>query len=125
MNRDIQAKVTKTAAFVGADVDISDLTGDFTIHLKVHKLTGEDAVALFGIVDTVDNFTASKTVRTQDTKGKIDPDGKQGGQHYSWRKRDLKSLRAGVTGAELRLNLVSLTGTAPSVDYEAWITYNN
>ena len=118
----LQAAVTKTAAFASTGVDISALTGDFTVVLEVKKLTadaGQTPVVQFALEDSVNAFTDSVPVATFNMSGAVNQDGKQHGRKMTWRKRDLKGVRAGTASGVLRLNLVGISGTGASCDYEA------
>jgi hypothetical protein len=119
----IQASVTKTAVFTGSGVDISGITGDFTLHLRVSALSATDlAKVAFCFEDSVDAFTGKIARATQNFQGTLGQTYNQQDVVVSWRKRELKGIRAGVSSAVLRLNVVDLQGTSPSVTYEAWIT---
>ena len=120
----IQAATTKTAVFDGAGVDISGITGDFTLVLEITELSanaGQTPEVAFVFEDSVNAFTASVARATFNMKGAVNTDGKQHGRKMTWRKRDLVGLRAGTGSAVLRLRLVGIAGTGASVDYSAHI----
>lgn len=113
----VQAKVTKTAAFNGASVDISAIPGDWTLVLNVQKMT-DGATARFNFADSVDAFTAKIAGPSVSLTGKVDP---VNPRRFSFTKKDFPSLRFNAANAVLRLELAELTGSAPSIDYEAWL----
>lgn len=114
---DIQAVVSKTAVFDGTGVDISGITGDVTLHLRVKSLTAGANIA-FVFADTVDNFTNSVVRAAANFKGLL---ASSYDAKVSWRKYELKGLRFGTASAKLRLSLVEIS--AGTVEYEAWIEY--
>lgn len=118
----LQALVTKTATFNGSGLDISGVSGDFTIVLEITQLTanaGQTPKVAFAISDTVDAFTNKITRATFNTAGAVNQDGKQHGLKMTWRRRDLQGIRGGTTSANLRLELVDISGTGASVSYQA------
>lgn len=126
----LQAPVTRTATLNGTGVDISALTGDFTIIVELTKLSanaGQTPQVQFEIQDSVDAFTNRVTVAAFNTKGSVNystdakVDGKQHGRKWTFRRRDLVGVRAGTPSATLRLALVGISGTGASADYSATI----
>lgn len=114
----IQAKVTKTAAFDGSEIDISGIVAntDVTLHLRVKNLVGK---AVFEFADSVNNFSAKIPRILCSPQGTI-----SGIQelHFSWHyPRELPGARFGTGSAEIRLSLVELTGANATVDYESWM----
>ncbi len=114
----IQAKVTKTGSFDGTThVDISAITGDWTVYLRVIALTG---AARFEFQDAiVTDFTTKLTQKAfsvQGTMTDIAP------VVLSYKKAVCPQSRFGVTSGELRLCLTDLTASG-SVTYEAWLEY--
>src|SRR5689334_22421569 len=90
----LQAQVTKSATFVGAGVDVSGITGDFTIKCKVHgdeSATGGAASLLAGqaarivIEESVDNFTTIFALKVFNFLGGMPPEG----ANLSVKKEDL------------------------------------
>jgi len=112
----VQAKVTKTAAFNGASLDISGITGDWTLVLKVDKLTAGKK-ARFTFEDSVDAFTAKIAGPSFSVKGEVAP---EADRTFSVKKADFPSLRFGTGSAVLRLALTEIDASS-SVDYEAWL----
>lgn len=132
---EIQARVTKTAAFTGTGLDVSGITGDWTLKVQVEALADSTAINVpvvrFGFEDTVTDYTASLTGPTISFKGTL---AKSFDKVKSFKKQDFPSLRAGVTSSQLRLKLLELsayasgaatptTTTTGSCTYRAWIEY--
>lgn len=122
----VQAKVRKTAAFDGASIDISGITGDWTLVLNVMDIAGTTPGVRFQFTDSVDAFSATLAGPTASVSGIL---GKYGStpaepntKRFTWQKRDFPSLRFGTGSAVLRLSLTEITGSgSPGVTYEAWI----
>jgi len=112
----VQALVTKTAAFNGASLDISAITGDWTLKLRVGKLTAAKK-ARFVFVDSVDAFTNKIPVFVASVKGET---ALGNDRIFSVQKKDCPSARFGTGSAVLRLELAEIDGSS-SVDYEAWL----
>ena len=117
---ELQAKVTKTAAFTGTtEVDVSGYTGnkDYTIRIHVHGLEA-GKVANFEIQGTVNNFAAFTTVGHATVIG----GGVSVPSDRIFRKNQMPgaALYAGVASGELRLSLTSLTAGS-NCTYEAVI----
>jgi hypothetical protein len=113
----IQAPTTKSAAFQGAGVDVSGITGDWTLKIRVTKLTaGKNA--RFQFTDSTDNFSTDKVAgRTLSFAGEISP---AADVTRSVQKYDFPQLRMGVASAKLRLEITAIDAGG-SVDYTAWI----
>ncbi len=122
-NLPIQAKVTKTAAFLGAGVDISAITGDWTLVLEILAQNAGD-VTRFAFETSNNSFTTYNTDifsgPTVSVSGEID---KAQQKRYTFQKRDFPAAEFGVTSTSLRLNLMSFTGSSKSVTYQAWVEY--
>lgn len=113
---EIQANVTKTAAFTGAGVDVSALGTDWTLKLQVGALTAA-AVARFEFDDTVDSFTTSTSGPTFEIIGKVE----SSYDHVkSIKKANFPGLRVGVSNAQVKLKLSELSAGA-SCTYHAWM----
>jgi hypothetical protein len=112
----IQAPITKSAAFQGAGVDVSGITGDWTLKIRVTKLTAGKTVR-FQFSDTVDNFTAVTAGRTLSFAGEISP---AADVTRSVQKYDFPQLRMGVASAKVRLEITAIDAGG-SVDYTAWV----
>jgi hypothetical protein len=117
-NLSIQDLVTKTAAFTGTGVDVSALTGDWTLKVQVESLTNQKAARLV-FEDTVNDFTASVAVAVFAFLGGLE---KTYDKVKSFKKADLPGARVGVTNGKMRLNVGLIDGSA-SVKYRAWIEY--
>lgn len=118
-NTIVQAKVTKTAAFVGTtEIDISGITGDWTLVLEVSALAASN-VARFSFQDTVDNFSNFLDGPSVSFSGETTS---QGPRRVTFQKHDFPALRFGTASAELRLSLTEIKGgSSQSVTYSAWI----
>lgn len=115
--------VTATGAVTTTTgLDISGITGDYTIHLRIRALSAASGTpsCAISLEDTVNAFTASVPQVVQEATGTIDSKSEL---HFSWRKYQLPQLRAGTASAKLRANVVSLSGTTPSLTLDSWIEY--
>lgn len=116
--------VTATGAVTPTGgLDISGITGDCTIHVRVQALSSASGTPKCAITleDSVNAFTASVPVceipamqNTVDTKSEV---------HYVFRKYQLSTCRFGTASAVLRANVVSLGGTTPTVTLDSWLEY--
>lgn len=121
---DIQAKVTKTATFDGTGVDVSGLTGDWTLVLEVMGLNSGDTIR-FQFTDSADSFSSDVLAGpTFSVTGQIGqagtpkyPDVKR----FTVNKRDFPDLRIGTASVNLRLSITSFSGSSKSVTYQAWV----
>lgn len=103
-------------------LDISGITGDLTVHLRVQALSsasGTPAVTI-QLEDSVNAFTAVLPVAVQAVQGVVVTTAEQ---HFSWRKYQLPTLRAGTTSAVLRVNVMKINGTTPTCTLDAWVEY--
>ena len=120
---EVQARVTKTAAFTGSGIDISGITGDWTLKLQVEALsdvvTATSPVVRFGFEDTVNDYTASLIGPTISFKGTL---AKSYDKVKSFKKADFPDLRAGTGSAQLRLKLLALE-SGGSCTYRSWLEY--
>jgi hypothetical protein len=132
---ELQARVTKTASFTGSGLDVSGITGDWTIKVQVEALADGTAVNVpnvrFGLEDTVTDWTASLAGPTISFKGTL---AKSFDKVKSFKKQDFPSLRLGVASSQLRLKLLELsayasgaaiptTSTTGTCTYRAWVEY--
>lgn len=124
----IQAKVTKVAAFAGADVDISGIKNadasipDWTLHLRVSAMKPGNAILSFTY--SVDNFVTTLPGPVFSVVGPL-VSYQAGPMEFkrSFQKRDFPQIPFGVAGAELRCNLVEVTGADPSITYQSYLEY--
>lgn len=125
----IQAKVTKTAQFLGADVTLDDsvvglAASDWTLVLVIHA-QATTTVSRFVFEDSNNATTTYNTDifpgPSASVAGAIAT--ASGPKRYSWTKKDFPSLRWGATSVVGRLNLTEITGGSKSVTYEAWLEY--
>jgi hypothetical protein len=114
----IQVSVTKVAAFNGASLDISALTGDWTICFEVQTVLGSDTSLRFTFQDSVDAFTTTVAGPSFSVYG---PSAKTNSRKFSLKKQDFPDLRFGIASAVLRLALTRVTGGSASVTYQAWL----
>lgn len=116
----VQAQTTKTAAFSGSGVDISGITGDWTLKINVSSMsdssTNTPQVRLV-FEDSVNQYTAYLGGPAVSFKGALFP---ASDKVHSFKKQDFPDLRLGVTSALLRLTLSNIEATG-SVTYRAWI----
>lgn len=117
----IQDRVSKTAAATGTGVDVSALTGDWTLKLHIESMadsvTATLPVVRFAFVDTVNSFTASLTGPTASFSGTL---GSSYDKVVSWKKADFPDLRIGTPSALLRLDLTKIE-SGGTIVYNAWI----
>lgn len=116
----VQAQITKTAAFVGSGVDVSGLTGDWTLKINVSAMsdsaTNTPLIRLL-FEDTVNSFTAALAGPVVSFKGALFP---ASDKVHSFKKQDFPDLRLGTASAQLRLSLSNILSTG-SITYRAWI----
>ncbi|SRR6266545_3678214 len=112
----IQAQVTKTAAFVGSGVDVSGFIGDWTLKIRVSKLTAAKNVR-FQFTDSVDAFTNKGAGHTLCFSGGVDA---AADVVRSITRYNAPTLRMGVASAVLRLEVTAIDAGG-SVDYSAWL----
>ncbi len=113
---DIQANVTKTAAFTGTGVDVSALALDWTLKIQVSALTA-GVTARFEFDDTVNSFTTTTAGPVTEILGGV----AASYDHVrSFKRNQFPGLAVGISGATLRLKLSQMSA-AGSVTYHAWI----
>lgn len=113
--------VTATGAVTPtAGLDVSGITGDYTVHVMVSALSASSGTptATIQLEDTVNAFTAVLPVAVKEVQGTIGQE-----QYFSWRKYELPNLRAGTASAKLRANIMSIGGSTPSLTLHSWIEY--
>ena len=109
-------KETRTTAGPVANpgsLDISTLSGDYSIVIEVSNLTAASGTPSARIVieDSVNAFTASIPVGERQFLGPITKDAPVA---LTLTNRELPAIRTGVTNAVLRANVAQLNGTTPS-----------
>jgi hypothetical protein len=104
-------------------LDISGISGDWTIKVQVEALsdsvTSNIPMVRLGFEDTVTDYTASLAGPTIAFKGTLT---KSADKVKSFKKQDFPDLRFGTAGAQLRLKVLNLESTG-SVTYRAWIEF--
>lgn len=113
---------TKTAAFTGAGIDISGITGDWTLKINVQSMTDSGASTpqvRFAFEDTVTDYTASLAGPTVSFKGSLS---NNADKVKSFKKQDFPDLRLGTSAAQLRLKLAAIE-SGGSCTYRAWLEY--
>jgi hypothetical protein len=113
--------VTATGAVTATTgLDISGITGDCTVHLRVQGLSAASGTpkATIQIEDSVNGFTAVQPVCMKEVQGPIDSKTEI---HFSWRKYELPNARFGTASAVLRANVMVLGGTTPSLTLDSWL----
>lgn len=110
---------TQTGAHQSAGVDVSGLTGDWTLKLQVLSLTAAKHARIV-FEESVDNFTTVFPVAEFNFLGPYqDPNGSQ----VSFKKRDAAGgSKFGVASGKVRLNLIQIDGSATIV-YNAGVVY--
>jgi hypothetical protein len=140
-----RATITEPTAYTG--VDISETTYGFlssappnpTIKVCVYGLNADDA-AVIQLESSVNFFSSDTLVHQAWTAtGPIGAGNSQGGQegqegtitgffyqpeNYSVRGTSVADIPWGVEDATLRINVSSLTGTNPSLTFEAWVEFS-
>ncbi len=115
--------VTATGAVTTTTgLDISGITGDCTVHLRVQALSTASATpkATISLEDSVNAFTAAISICEVQVQGTVDSKSEQ---HFIWRKYQLPNARFGTTSAVLRANVTVLGGTTPSLQLDSWLEY--
>lgn len=115
---DVQARISKTAAFTGSGIDVSGITGDWTLKLQVESLTAAKQVRI-GFEDTVNDYTGAIMGPVFSMKGAL---AKEYDKVKSFKKQDFPSLRLGTASAQLRCKVLELDSGA-TVVYHAWLEY--
>jgi hypothetical protein len=113
--------VTATGAVTATTgLDISGVTGDYTVHLRVQGLSSASGTptAAIQLEDTVNAFTAVLPVAVINVQGTVDTKAEQ---HFEWRKYQLPTARFGTASAKLRVNVMTLGGTTPSLTLDSWL----
>jgi len=112
----LMASATKTAVYDDAGIDISALSADSTIKVRVTALTAAKRVRIV-LYDSVNAFSAKIPVAAFALLGGL-------AASYpvtlAFSKKTLNYCRFGVTSAVLRLSIDGIDG-ATSVTLEAWI----
>lgn len=115
--------VTATGAVTTTTgLDISGITTDYTVHLRIQALSSASGTpkVTIQLEDSVNAFTASLPVCAVEAQGTIDTKAEQ---HFVWKKYQLPNLRCGTGSALLRANVMTLGGTTPSLTLDSWIEY--
>lgn len=106
-----------TGAITGS-ADISAISGDFTIKLRIAGLTAAKSVTI-ALEDSVNAFSAVRTQWVKQFTGAIS---EAADLVVSISKRELPHFRAGTASAVCRFNILVIDGSA-SVDSYGWIEY--
>ncbi len=119
----VQAAVTKTAAFDGTGLDVSGLSGDFTLKLHVSNMSSASATPTaafcFEYVAAADFTTPYYAWCVQVDKTSASAD-----KVWSIKSSslpDVVALSWGQTNGKIRLSLIRIGGTTPTVTYDAWL----
>lgn len=109
-------QTVSAAGAVTGSLDISGLSGDYTVKVRVAELSAGKTVVI-GVEDTVNAFTAAVPQAVVQCVGKVE----QGfDKVYSFRKADIPALRLGTASAAMRINVYSATST-PGLKLHAWL----
>ena len=89
-------------------IDVSALSGDFTLTLTIHSLTGAKRASIC-VQDSLDSFASDATTQAA-AENIAGPIGPPPGPPvvYTWRSYQLPSSRIGQASAKLRLFISSL-----------------
>jgi hypothetical protein len=105
-----------SAGAVTGSLDISGLSGDFTIKIRIAELTAAKTV-VFALEDTVDAYSAVITHWVVQATGEIK---QPADKVFSIKKQDIPAFRLGTSSAACRINMLFCTST-PGVKVHAWI----
>jgi hypothetical protein len=115
----VQAETTQTAPFNGPAIDISTVPNNsWTLVLEARSSTADSA--RFCVQDSVDAFTTVVAGPSVEVNG---ANTLRNTRRWSFTQRDFPDMRFGTASAVLRLALLKLSGTSPSVQYRAWVEY--
>ncbi len=120
----LQASTTQTAGFDGSVVDVSGLSGDFTVKIQVSSLTAGKTARLALEDAAAATFPASPT--PANTAWVIQVKGQIGSAYdrvFSIHSRDLPHSAASVfgqTNGKFRISLIGIDSGA-SITYSAWL----
>jgi hypothetical protein len=109
-------QTVSAAGAVTGTLDISGMSGDFTVKVRVAAL-GAGKTAVIALEDTVNAFTAAVQQAVVQVRGEIKPEAEK---VFSFHKRDLPNFRLGTASAACRLNVLSCTAT-PGLKVHAWL----
>ena len=115
----LKASVTAPATAGSLDISTAGLANtQWAILLTITNLTAASGTprARITMEDTTDNFTTPLTIACWNIQGPITSDAPLS---LSVERENIPSLRAGVTSAKLRCNLIALEGTTPTISYNA------
>ncbi len=113
----VSAKATQTSATNNSSIDISAITGDWTLVITVFALTGTCRLA---IQDSVDAFTTPLGGPHISFSGTI---ASSYPKRYTFTKKDFPDLRFGVTSAVLRSALTAITASTGTITYQVDLEY--
>ena len=115
-----QTVTTTGAVTPTTGLDISGISGEYTVHVRVQSLSAVSGTAkcAISLEDSVNGFTASVPVAEKQIQGPVDSKSEI---HWVWKKYELPNARFGTTNAVLRANVVALGGTTPSLTLDAWV----
>lgn len=128
----LKTTISATGAVNSGSLDISGITGDWEIVVRIHELTAASGTPTLTLQleDSVNAFTNVIAQTQIQITGNVNPSGTGGAaeKFYTFGKRHgpngiLPNLRAGTTSAVLRLNATVLGGTTPSCTLDAWMNY--
>jgi hypothetical protein len=111
---------TSTSPFTSAGIDVSMITGPWTLVLEVQSSAALDGVARFTFQDSVDAFTtvvAGPSVTVEGASRSANE------RRWTWTQKDFPDMRFGWGSAQLRLALTRISGTNPSIQYSAWVEF--
>lgn len=126
---EVQAEVTKTAAFNGAAVDVDTLSADWVMYLEVSNLSAASGTpSVSFVVQYSEDATPFATNTYQgpnfQIEGSLVSANGQEPRQTIFRKSDFPKLPFGVTNGAIRLRLDNIDGTTPTCTYKAWLVTN-
>jgi hypothetical protein len=116
--------VTQTTATstgpLGAGLDTSGIVGEYLVRLRIQSLTAGSKCTL-RLEGSTNSFTTTQPLAVVEIVGQVDPKAEI---NFSWRKYELApSSLIGVASSVLRPNVLTLTGSSPALQVDAWIEY--
>jgi hypothetical protein len=127
----LATKQTKTSTGDASDgsVDISAITGDWTVVIEIMGVTGTSPTVQLNFSDSVDAFSNEINRLVASMQGDLGdgvytPDNFANVKRFTWQKRDVPTARFGVGSAVGKIELKTLGGTnTPGVTFQAWVEY--
>lgn len=132
------AKISRSAAGWGSAVDISGISGDWTLVLEVFGIDAGVIVVNFEFLTSADGFNSDVVSGPEQSMpgtlgGNSPTDSGTGSaghisayfsnvKRYTWRKGDFPTLRAGVTNVQIKSGIPLIMGSG-RVTYATFLEY--